>query len=186
MPTIVSKEQYYACALEVLAESGFKGLNIGVLCKELGVTSGSFYHHFGNWNGFVVALLEFWENRQIVQLRNRNFGNSGPLVDFDSLMTLTISLPHKAEAAIRAWAANNEVVRAGQRRADEARRKTVERVIARIVGNPTVAKDLTALGMCLLVGYQQQLNNEQQTGLATLLDKYRSLILLHSNAAQPA
>ena len=52
MSQLVTKEEYYDAALEVLAQLGFKGLNIGVLCKRLGVTSGSFYHHFGGWPGF--------------------------------------------------------------------------------------------------------------------------------------
>lgn len=64
MPTIVSKEQYFETALGVLAEVGFKGLNIRRMCEALGVTTGSFYHYFGSWQGFVDALFEYWEHRQ--------------------------------------------------------------------------------------------------------------------------
>ncbi|WP_239003564.1 TetR/AcrR family transcriptional regulator [Nocardia panacis] len=66
MSRVLTKEQYFTAALEVLAECGFKGLNIGVLCRGLGVTSGSFYHHFGGWPTFVTALLEHWERQQVL------------------------------------------------------------------------------------------------------------------------
>src|SRR5258705_11294431 len=87
MSQLVTKEEYYDAALEVLAQLGFKGLNIGVLCKRLGVTSGSFYHHFGSWQGFVAAVLDFWENRQIVGLREQAFGTAGP----QKILPLSIS-----------------------------------------------------------------------------------------------
>ena len=99
MSQLVTKEEYYDAALEVLAQLGFKGLNIGVLCKRLGVTSGSFYHHFGSWQGFVAAVLDFWENRQIVVLREQAFGTAGPQNDLALLISLTLDLNHSAEAA---------------------------------------------------------------------------------------
>jgi hypothetical protein len=56
MARTVTREQYFDAALAVLAGSGFKGLNIGVMSKRLGMTSGAFYHHFGNWPVFVDDL----------------------------------------------------------------------------------------------------------------------------------
>jgi AcrR family transcriptional regulator len=177
---IVSKDRYYSCAFEMLAESGFKDINVGALCRRLGVTSGSFYHHFGGWDGFVAALLEHWGNRQIVQLREREFGTRGTLTDLNSLLELTVGLPHQAEAALRAWAANSEAVRLGVDRVDEDRRKTIERVIERIVGDAATARHLTSLGACVLVGHQQLLISGRQSELSTLLEVYRALILSHS------
>jgi len=184
--TIVSKDRYYSCAFEMLAESGFKDINVGALCRRLGVTSGSFYHHFGGWDGFVAALLDRWENRQIVLLRERQFGSQGAMTDLDALLELTVGLPHQAEAALRAWAANSEAVRLGVDRVDEDRRTTIERVITRIVGDETAARHLTSLGACLLVGHQQLLISGRQSELSTLLAVYRELILSHSTVEQTA
>src|ERR1700758_14132 len=133
MSRVVSREQYFDAALEILAQSGFKGLNIGVLCKRLGVTSGSFYHHFGSWQGFVAALLDFWENRQIVVLREQAFGSAGPQNDLALLISLTLDLNHNAEAAIRAWSRNEETVGIVQKRVDNSRYKTNFKVIKAIV-----------------------------------------------------
>lgn len=180
MSQLVTKEQYYDTALDVLAELGFKGLNIGLLCKRLGVTSGSFYHHFGSWQGFVAALLEFWEGRQITVLRDQSFGSSGPGDDLEMLISLTLNLNHGAEAAIRAWSRNDETVRVVQKRVDDSRYKTNFKVIKSIVGDRAVAKVVTSLGSAMLIGYQQQSTDDNHAELSAFLDEYRRLIYSHS------
>jgi AcrR family transcriptional regulator len=180
MSQLVTKEEYYDAALEVLAQLGFKGLNIGVLCNRLGVTSGSFYHHFGNWQAFVAALLDAWENRQIVLLREQAFGTAGPQNDLELLISLTLGLNHSAEAAIRAWSRNDETVGIVQKRVDNGRYKTNFKVIKAIVGDRRVARVVTALGSALLIGYQQQSTDDDHAELSELLDEYVRLIYSHS------
>ncbi|MGW2664077.1 TetR/AcrR family transcriptional regulator [Nocardia tengchongensis] len=186
MSRVVNKDQYFEFGLETLAQAGFKGLNIGVLVKGLGVTSGSFYHHFGSWQGYVDALLAYWENLQVRKLREMDFGSGTPSDDLDRLSELTLRLHHQAEAAIRAWGANDESVRAAQRRVDDDRRKTVGKVIARAVGDKDVAKSLTSLGMSMLVGYQQLSAAGHHDDLGALLDEFIRLINLHSIVGQRA
>lgn len=175
-----NREAYFAGALEVLAEQGFTGLNVGALCRGLGVTSGSFYHHFGGWPGFVEQLLEHWENRQVRILREGNFGTGGPAADFAALMDLTLGLPHEAEAAIRAWAMNDETVRAAQKRVDSARLRTVGKAVEGIVGDRALARTLTSLGMAMLVGHQQLASAGEHGELVELLGEYTRLV--HSRA----
>lgn len=167
---------YFDAALEVLAEHGFTELNVGRLCRALGVTSGSFYHHFGGWPGFVDQLLAYWENRQVLILRERNFGEAGPVADFAALMDLTLGLHHEAEAAIRAWAVNDETVRAAQKRVDEARLRTVGKAVKGIVGDRERARTLTSLGMAMLVGHQQLASTGEHSDLAALLAEYTGLV----------
>ncbi|HEY3467789.1 MAG TPA: TetR/AcrR family transcriptional regulator [Amycolatopsis sp.] len=176
-----TRRAYFDAALDLLAEHGFTGLNVGALCRALGVTSGSFYHHFGGWPGFVDGLLEHWENRQVLILRERNFGTGGPAADFAALMDLTLGLPHEAEAAIRAWAMNDETVRAAQKRVDQARLRTVGRAVEGIVGDRALARTLTSLGMAMLVGHQQLASAGEHSELETLLAEYTSLV--HSRAS---
>ncbi|HJT96094.1 MAG TPA: TetR/AcrR family transcriptional regulator [Mycobacterium sp.] len=178
MTRVVNRDQYFEYGLQLLAESGFKDLTVGVLCSGLGVTSGSFYHHFGSWKGYVDALLDYWANRQVVILRQMSFGKGGS-DDVEKLRQLTLDLHHEAEAAIRAWGANDESVRAVQRRVDDARRKTVQKAIADVVGDKALAKALTSLGMSMLVGYQQLSAAGHRDDLAVLLDEFIRLIGSH-------
>ncbi|WP_206796844.1 TetR/AcrR family transcriptional regulator [Amycolatopsis sp. MtRt-6] len=168
---MASRREYFDAALKVLAEHGFAGLNVGVLCRELGVTSGSFYHHFGGWPGFVAQLLAHWESRQPLS----------PPADFAALVDLTLGLPHEAEAAIRAWARNDETVRAAQRRVDDARLRTVGKAVEGVVGDPVLARTLTSLGMAMLVGHQQLAPAGQHGELTELLAEYTRLV--HSRAS---
>lgn len=177
----VTREAYFAAALDVLAKHGFTELNVGRLCRALGVTSGSFYHHFGGWPGFVEALLVFWEHRQIRILREGSFGAGGPSADFAVLMDLTLGLHHEAEAAIRAWAMNDEAVGAVQKRVDEARLATVGKAVKGIVGDPALARTLTSLGMAMLVGHQQLAAAGEHSVLSDLLAEYTRLV--HSRVA---
>ena len=182
MPTIVSKEQYFETALDVLAEEGFKGLNIRRMCETLGVTTGSFYHYFGSWQGFVDALFEFWEHRQERILRDLSFGAGGPEEDIAALRTLTLGLPHAAEAAIRAWGMNDARVREVQRRVDSSRRRTVKSVIARVVESDDTADVLVSLGMATLVGFQNLTADGQHSELAPVLDEFYRLVYMHGQS----
>ncbi|WP_109509665.1 TetR/AcrR family transcriptional regulator [Nocardioides speluncae] len=176
MPTVVSKEQYFEAALDVLGESGFKALNIRALCQTLGVTSGSFYHYFGSWDGFVVQLLEWWRDRQWVALRDLAFGSGEALDDMMLIRKLTLELNHPAEAAIRAWGANNEAVRLAQASVDDDRYKTVRKTIGALVDDKQKLDVLSEFGMTMLIGYQQRLASPECARLEELLDLYFDLV----------
>ncbi|MBN9618450.1 MAG: TetR/AcrR family transcriptional regulator, partial [Actinobacteria bacterium] len=60
----LTTQDYVREALVVLGEEGPEALTIAGLCERLGVTKGSFYHHFGGLPGFVDVLLESWEREE--------------------------------------------------------------------------------------------------------------------------
>ncbi|MFF0545145.1 TetR/AcrR family transcriptional regulator [Nocardia thailandica] len=184
MSRVVTKEQYFDTALTVVAEFGFRGLNIGMLCRRLGVTSGSFYHHFGSWQGFVDALLDDWENRQMIQLRALDVGTADPEHDVRALSELARALPHGAEAALRAWAANDPTVGATLTRVDDSRRRTLRRVIGGVVRDQTAAGTVTDLGMAVLIGYQQMAAAGTETELRQLLAQFARLLDSYRDPAQ--
>lgn len=180
MARLVNKEQYFDQGLDVLAQAGFKGLNIGVLCRALGVTSGSFYHHFGSWRGFVDALLAYWEGDQVRRLREMEFGSGTAESDVEKLREMTLGLHHRAEAAIRAWGANDAAVGAVLRRVDDDRRKTVGKAIFGVVGDRAVTAHLTSLGMAMLVGYQQLSAAGHEDDFAPLVDEFVRMVNSHA------
>ncbi|MCX0274198.1 TetR/AcrR family transcriptional regulator [Nocardia zapadnayensis] len=48
----------------VLAEEGFRALKLDEICRRLGVTKGSFYHHFSDITAFKDALVAAWGGRR--------------------------------------------------------------------------------------------------------------------------
>jgi len=46
--------------LELLRVRGIGGVEVGPLCRRVGVTKGSFYYHFENRDDFLGRLIEHW------------------------------------------------------------------------------------------------------------------------------
>ena len=53
MSVVAARESFFETGLEILAELGFGGLKLAEVCGRLGVTTGSFYHYFRNWNNYT-------------------------------------------------------------------------------------------------------------------------------------
>jgi AcrR family transcriptional regulator len=120
-PEGLSRIAYYEAGLELLAEGGHGGLTIAALCERLSVTKGSFYHHFGDMAEYVSLLLDHWEAEHATRLIALSESVTDPEERFDLLEGIAVGLPHGAEAAIRAWSWNSNVVAAAQERVDRAR-----------------------------------------------------------------
>jgi AcrR family transcriptional regulator len=56
------REAWLRAAMEVLARDGQAKLRVDRLAGDLGVTKGSFYHHFENREDFVESLLAYWSS----------------------------------------------------------------------------------------------------------------------------
>ena len=111
----LSRDEWLAQALELLAREGQAKLRIDTLCKALGVTKGSFYWHFKDRDDFVRSVVEFW---------SKNF--TDPVVEQISQLGGTAedrlrSLMQKVsegdfaryDVSIRAWAAQDPELIAG-------------------------------------------------------------------------
>ena len=121
----LSQEAWIAAAFDALAEGGMDAIRVEPLAGRLGVTKGSFYHHFDTRRSLHVAMLDAWERRGTTEIiEDVDAGASTPA---DRLRRLA----HRAmepeptndaiENAIRAWAANDEVAAAAVARVDERR-----------------------------------------------------------------
>jgi AcrR family transcriptional regulator len=50
-------------ALRTLSEEGVEAVRVEPLAKRLGVTKGSFYHHFADRDALLIAILDLWHQR---------------------------------------------------------------------------------------------------------------------------
>jgi AcrR family transcriptional regulator len=181
MPTATPRS-YFDEALRVLAREGRNGLRIGRLCAALGVTSGSFYHHFGGWDGFVAALLEHWEREEVGRIVELVNASDDPLERVRRMKHLALTVPHEAETAIRAWATVDPVVEAAQRAVDRGRLDALADVLAPVIDDPERRERLAALGVAVLAGHQQ-IAGVADADLASLLDEFDLLVRAHASGA---
>ncbi|MEZ5899412.1 MAG: TetR/AcrR family transcriptional regulator [Hyphomicrobiaceae bacterium] len=119
----LSREEWLAQALEILALEGQAKLRVDAICTALGVTKGSFYWHFKDRDDFVHSVVKFWGDRftDPVMKQVTQFGGSAR----DRLKALmrTVSEGRFAryDVSIRAWAAQDpeliaEIVKTVDRR----------------------------------------------------------------------
>jgi AcrR family transcriptional regulator len=155
MPTL-SQEAWLAAGFEALAAGGVDALRVEPLAEQLGVTKGSFYHHFGNRRALHEAMLEAWERR----------GTSDIIDDVDAVDSPPAErlrhLAHRTmrpvptndaiENAIRAWAATDDVAAAAIARVDE-RRLAYTAALLRSAGmSPAQARRRARLLYRILIG----------------------------------
>ncbi|MHC1561300.1 TetR/AcrR family transcriptional regulator [Actinomycetospora sp. C-140] len=169
--TVTNREGYFVAAMTLLAREGRSGLRLAALCRGVGVTSGSFYHHFGGWDDFVDALLEHWETvdtRRLAELADREPDPEGRL---DVVKHLALTFPHEAETAIRAWAHGDTRVAAVQERVDAQRRTVVADALVATGVDDERAGRLADLALAVLIGRQQLLGPTDVGDLLTLFDE---------------
>ncbi|WP_018330869.1 TetR/AcrR family transcriptional regulator [Actinomycetospora chiangmaiensis] len=183
MSRTASPETYFAAAMRLLAGPGLPALRIGRLCREVGVTSGSFYHHFGNWDGFVAGLLEHWTQEEVHRLVELVRRESDPVERVELMKRLALTVPHEAETAIRRWAGTDEVVAAAQQRVDDLRRDALREVLAPLIADEELTATLAEVALSVLVGHQQLHHSGPPVDLAAQLDQFEVLVRGHATAA---
>jgi AcrR family transcriptional regulator len=149
-----NRSDYFAEGLSVLESDGFPALTAAGLCERMGVTRGSFYHHFASFDDFVDGLLSYWEERYTSERFALVDAAEGPSAQREVQLQLAESLPHQAEAAIRVWSTINERVAAAQRRVDLQRRSSVAELMSRSGLSAQDARVYADLAVSSLAGMQ--------------------------------
>jgi AcrR family transcriptional regulator len=98
-----TKRDWMMAAMEILVAEGVDSLTIEALTKKMGVTKGSFYHHFGDAQNFHTVMLEMCLYESTTSVIERVEQGETPYI---RLMTLTEMAAQidPIEVAIRAWA----------------------------------------------------------------------------------
>ena len=121
------QESWLQAALDVLASEGRAGLRIEDIAKQLGVTKGSFYHHFQSRADFVSKLSAYWAERYtnyVIQLAGK-FPGRGADKLFEVMRLVQEQELDKYDIAFRSWAAQNSHVAVVVRQVDLSRYKFI-------------------------------------------------------------
>ena len=171
MSTLTS-DDYVAAGLDLLAEGGVSAVTIAALCERLGVTKGSFYHHFDGVPAFHEALLVFWEDstRRAIEA-GRAVADSRRRLTV--LKELAVAAHHEAEGAIRAWGRSYDPAADVVRRVDAAREANLVESF-QALGIPLVrARRLARIGLATLIGTQHMEHPVDRRRLLAAFDEYQ-------------
>lgn len=153
------RERWLSTGLEALAEQGPGGLKIDRLVRRVGLTKGSFFHHFAGAAGYKTALLERLEAEATAALDNAAASRTST-EPHRLLEELTSSISQPApglwrpqlETALRAWSFTDDEVRQTQSRIDRQRLAALQAIWQRMEPNPQQARIKALLPYLVAVG----------------------------------
>jgi AcrR family transcriptional regulator len=153
---VPSRSDWIQAGLAALADDGPNGLRIDSLCRRLGVSKGSFHHHFAGSGDFKQGLLAAYETL-VVEALDQAIKRTAADSPKAALAGLTASITTgesfyrpDLEVAMRAWAFSDPEVRAVQKRVDTRRLESLQGIWARILDDPAAVH--TAALLPYLVG----------------------------------
>lgn len=142
--------------MNLLARGGVRAITIARLCAELGVTKGSFYHHFRNVEDFRHQLLTHWSSERERQVLIAASATDDPIERLEVLREFAVGLHHEAEAAIRAWSRTDPAAWAVREKVDTARERTITQAY-RDAGVPDAEAELMGkAAVAVLIGAQHR------------------------------
>jgi AcrR family transcriptional regulator len=175
---------FYRATEQVLAVRGSAGVSVDGLCAAVGVTKGSFYHHFGSMSRFVAEFAKHWERVHAARLSDYAVVVD-PLRRLESVHARTISRVHATEVAVRAWAVTEPALGASLSRMDTAGETHLTRTLSEIVHDSDRAATLARMGIGLGIGLierQQPFDPEHFTRIAVTW--VRDCIGLHAETVR--
>lgn len=114
-----SKADWIEAGIELLKADG--AMTVDALCRAVGRTKGSFYHHFGDLTGFQDALLSAWEQQFTEGIIKAAEQLESPADRWALVDSMARSADFAAERAIRHWAFQDARVQQVVARVDERR-----------------------------------------------------------------
>ncbi len=121
------RSQWLSAGLDALRKGGVGAVRVERLAAGVGVTKGSFYHHFRDRGALLDALLEFWSREMTDAEFERLEGLRGGLAA--RLLALAEDVLERGmgryDPAIRAWARNDRKVAAAVAQVDRRRVKAL-------------------------------------------------------------
>lgn len=171
-----TKEDWLKAGARLLAEFGPQGVTVDALCRHLGVTKGSFYHHFAGYDAFKAALLAFYEEEGTLQIIDQLAEAPTATEKLSGLLDIIVAASttslSRLEITIRAWALHDEAVREVQTRVDQRRLGYVESLCREISGDSERAQIVARTLYAILVGSEQMQPPVQGDTLRALFDEY--------------
>jgi AcrR family transcriptional regulator len=137
------RQSWLRGALEVLAHQGQAKLRVDELAGRLGVTKGSFYHHFKNRDDFVKSLLAYWSSAYTDKVIDEASALEGS--PEERLLKVMQMIEREGldryDIAFRSWAAQNPSVEKSVRKVDLARYRFIHSLFSQMGFNGTDLED---------------------------------------------
>lgn len=158
LSAVSTKERWLDEGLATLARLGTPGLRIDRLARQLGLSKGSFYHHFDGMPGYKRELLAHFEREcttryiDLVEQEDALDARAKLGLLADLVLADTDAENIALEVAVRSWAWQDDGVRAAQQRVDDVRTDYLVALCEGAGADRKTARDVARTIYLLLIG----------------------------------
>jgi AcrR family transcriptional regulator len=109
----LTRQGWIDAAIQQLVEAGIGAVRVEQLATRLGVTRGSFYHHFADREDLLRAMLEDWAQRWTYEVREQinALGLDASTTLFALMKAIRNNRAADYDAPFRAWASPGWILR---------------------------------------------------------------------------
>lgn len=172
----VNKKEWIDAALQTLCTEGYIGLSAERLARKLGVTRGSFYHHFRSMDEFHDAILQEWQTVHTDTVLNQNT-MAQPIAELTRLIEHTLNISMALENGINAWAGANTRVYDFVACVEKRRLARLIELYQAICGDEDKGARLAKIGYYGLLGAAHAVPRLSQQELRILLTEVHELMM---------
>ncbi|MCB1321221.1 MAG: TetR/AcrR family transcriptional regulator, partial [Leptospiraceae bacterium] len=168
-------QRWLDAGLEILYRPVPAGLTIEALCERLGLSKGSFYHHFKNREEYSARLLDYWEQENTLRVIELSRSSGDAREQIRSLTLQVIGLAQNTEIAVRAWAQVDSLAREYVRRVDRKRRDYVAQLCSEFTSDAAEARLLAHMLYSVYIGSRfiiPPLKEKEIRGIFKLLEDF--------------
>ncbi|WP_170110403.1 TetR/AcrR family transcriptional regulator [Flavilitoribacter nigricans] len=169
----LSKEDWLDEGFKLLSEFAQNKLRIAFLCERLGVTRGSFYHHFDSIDNYVEELMRAWEKQNTLDAIAAAEAGISPMERMELLNRKVVQSNQKIEAAIRSWSFYQDVVKLHLTLVDDIRLEFLVRIFRDMGMEQSLAEKQAKLDYAVLIGMQQLYPDISAREMEELWEVYR-------------
>jgi AcrR family transcriptional regulator len=116
----LSRLDWIEVGRQLLISGGLGGVTLATLTRELGVTSGSFYHHFTDFRHYLDALADYYSEENVERIEEAWDADAAPAERLRRLHVLREQWDvARLDSAMRVWATSDERARSAVARLDD-------------------------------------------------------------------
>lgn len=137
----------------MLREQGRTAIRIDGIAERLGLSKGSFHHHFAGIGDYRLALLSRYEQSALDAI-SEAVASLADLPAREALMRLPdhVSFDPRLDAAIRGWAFDDDAARTVQEHIDTVRFHALLALWSEVVSDPAKARIAALIPHLMMVG----------------------------------
>ena len=168
----LTKKDWLEEGFKILSEFAQNKLRILYLCERLGVTRGSFYHHFTSIDNYIAELMKAWEEENTLGFIKEASKGDTPEEKTERLNLQVVQAKQAVETSIRSWSFYHPVVKVHLAKVDKIRLSFLQGIFEEMGNDKKKALLHAKLEYILLIGMQQLFPNASKKDIEEIYSVY--------------